>query len=254
MGLFDLPAPLFAIADRALRAFLSPSLTLIAWGLVSGLVSTWLYSVFSSQDRIATAKTEAEEARKALLAYDGDFDGALPLMMRSLRLSMRHLGLTAGPALAAGLPLLFLFVWLDNAYDYRTPAAGTLVTVRVVPRDSAVTWSPAIGAASEPGVWRVAWPNAGQPVRLLSADGREIARLPFRSPASSIRKFAWWNFLFGNPAGYLPGGSQVRSLEVGYPPLEFLAVGPDWLRGWELVCFAPAGLLSILLRFAFGIH
>src|SRR5262249_28056532 len=152
----------FALADRTLRLALPPSLALVAWGLVSGLVSTWLYSAFSKQDRIAKAETEAEEARKALLAYDGDFDGALPLMMRSLRLSMRHLGLTAGPAFAAGIPLLFLFVWLDNAYDYRTPAAGALVTVRVEPKDAAVAWSPGSALRSGPGAWQVAWPGAGQ--------------------------------------------------------------------------------------------
>jgi hypothetical protein len=254
VGALDLPAPFFAFADRVLGEFLPPWSRLIVWGLAAGFTSTWLYRSFSHQDRIAAVKTEAAQAQAALLAYDGDFNGALPLIGRSLRLSMRHLLLTGGPALAAGLPVLLLFVWLSNAYGYREPAAGAAVTVRIEPANTQVKWYPAAESAGHGGTWRIAWPAAGQQYRLSDAAGHLLVTLPLRAPIPEVQKFVWWNVLLGNPAGYLPAGARVRSVEVAYPAREFLHVGPEWLRGWELVCIIPAIIVSITFRVALGIH
>jgi hypothetical protein len=234
--------------------FLPPWSRLIVWGLAAGFASTWLYRAFSQQDRIMEVKAAAGEARAALLAYDGDFDGTLPLISRSLRLSMRHLLLTGGPALAAGLPVLLLFVWLSNAYGYREPAAGTAVTVRIEPADTSVKWDPPAESGGREGTWRIAWPAAGQQFRLRDANGRLLVTLPLRAPIPEVQKFVWWNFLLGNPAGYLPADARVRSVEVAYPAREFLHVGPEWLWGWELVCIIPAIIVSITFRVALGIH
>jgi hypothetical protein len=254
MGLFDLPAPAFSFMDQLLRTVLPAWPRLIFWGLMAGTAATALYALLSPQDQIVKARAEANEARHALLVYDGDFDGVLPLAQRSLRLSFRHLALTSGPALAAALPVLLLFTWLSNAYGYREPSAGAAVTVRVDPAGAAVRWNPPTASAADKGAWRISWPAAGKQVRLSDADGHLLAVFPLRAPIPVVEKFLWWNLFFGNPAGYLPADARVRSVEVGYPGREFLPVGPGWMRGWEVIFFASAALFSIIIRVALGIH
>ena len=47
MGIFDLPAPLFAWADQAMSGFAPPTVRLILWGLVAAVFSMGLYWLFS---------------------------------------------------------------------------------------------------------------------------------------------------------------------------------------------------------------
>jgi hypothetical protein len=254
MGMFDLPAPLFRLADGLVGPMLPAWASLTLWGLLAGVVSVGMYLAVSPQQRLKRIKGEARDARDAIVAYDGDFDGLLPLVRRSLGLSLRQVALTSGPAILAALPVICTFAWLSNAYEFREPAAGAAVPIRVEPATAQVAWDPPADSSSSGDTRLLNWPGAGRQVRLIDAAGRVLATFPLHAPVPELRKFAWWNVLIGNPAGYLPRATGVGAVEVGLAPREFLSVGPSWMRGWELIFFASLAVISVAIRTAFRVH
>ena len=87
---------------------------LVGWGMAAATFSTVIYRRLAPQGRIDTVRTESNQARSEMLAYDGDFDGLMLLVRRSLRLSMTQLGLSFGPAIGASLPAMLIFFYLDR--------------------------------------------------------------------------------------------------------------------------------------------
>lgn len=236
MGLFDLPAPLFAVLDAGLAHLLSPTLRLVVWGLIGAGVSMGLYWLLSPQRRIAETKIEAAAARRRLDAFDGEFAAALPLIGATLRPAFRQLGLVVGPAVAASLPLLALLAWLSTAYGHAFPAAPATVGVHTVPNGFDARLEPGSDAGAAPAV--VVRDEAGEVVE----------RVPLQAPVATIHKREWWNFLIGNPAGYLPEDAALERIELALPEREYLAFGPAWLRAWYVVFFAALLIGSLLIK------
>lgn len=107
----------FGPIDGAL-AFLPPLVRLLAWGLVTGAGTMFLYGKLSPQERIAAAQAGAAEARQAMQAYDGhDFRIMGALIRRALGAAFKQVGLVLGPTLLAAFPLLALLTWLARAYS-----------------------------------------------------------------------------------------------------------------------------------------
>jgi hypothetical protein len=69
-----------------------------------------------------------------------------------------------------------------------------------------------------------------------------------------VHKRAWWNLLLANPAGYVPDEALVSRVELALPGRRYLAIGPDWLRGWEAAFLVPLVIASLLLKLVFRIH
>lgn len=245
MGLFDLPAPLFSAADGLMRSVMPHWAIPLAWGLLAASAGSWLYRGLSPQERIEHLRAEADRARAAMLAHEGDFEALLPLVRRTLALSARQLILSIGPAVAASLPALFLITYLDNAYARINPMPGSVVAVRVEPAKVPVVWSSAAPSRGADGTWWIHWPPRGAPIRLACAHGPALLTFPLRKPIPIVSKFVWWNFLFGNPAGYLPAQAPVESVETSLPAAQFLTVGPQWMRGWEALFFASASVVAL---------
>jgi hypothetical protein len=232
MGLLDLPAPVFDLVDGSLLAPLPPLARLILWAIAGAAVSLAVYRLLSPQRRIADAKAAAQEARRRLNAHDGDLESALPLMRQSMKLALRHVGLVFPAAIVASLPVLALLVWLDGAYGYRFPADRQAPTIAVEPRTFSAQWQPN---------------GAGAQIELRDEVGAEIARLTLEQPVTRIEKRHWWNFLIGNPAGYLPDSSPVEGVSIGLPERQYLPVGPDWLRSWLTVALSALVIASLLI-------
>ena len=115
MGVFDLTAPLLSWIDTTVLGFLPAWLRILLWSAVAAALVMAVYALVSPQERLARLAREARKARAALTAYDGEFEGLAQLAIRSLRLSLAHLGMAYGPALLAGLPFLFILVWMSTA-------------------------------------------------------------------------------------------------------------------------------------------
>ena len=232
MGLLDLPSPLFDLVDRSLLASLPPLLRLVLWAIAGAAVSLALYRWLSPQRRIAEAKTAALQARRELSTHDGDLETALPLMRRSMKLALRHVGLVFPAALIASLPVLALLIWLDGAYGYQFPTNGEAPTVAVEPQAFSGQWRPSA---------------TGGQVELRDQAGTQVVHLTLTKPVTRIEKHHWWNMLVGNPAGYLPDSSPVDGVSIGLPQREYLPVGPDWLRSWATVALTALVIASLLI-------
>ena len=248
MGLFDLPAPLLFAADRLMQSVIPHWMIPVVWGCLASSAGTWLYRKLSPRDRIEHLKHEGKQARSAMLAYEGDFEGLLPLASRTLALSGRQLILSIGPAVAASLPALFLIGYLDTAYGHVDPAPGSAVAVRIEPARVPVVWSGKAASRDADGTWWIRWPTPGAPIELACAQGPALLTLPLRKPIAIVSKFGWWNFLFGNPAGYLPMKSPIDSVETELPSEQILAFGPLWMRGWEALFFASATVVALAIE------
>ncbi|MEE8504756.1 MAG: hypothetical protein V3S40_00895 [Kiloniellales bacterium] len=253
MGFFDLPFPIFSWLDGMFRDVLPAMTMMVFWAFVGSAVSMLLYRLVSKQKTIAHVGAQASEARHALMRYDGEFEGFLPLVRKTLSLSARQLRLTAGPAVIASLPLLSLMAWLSLAYGYTFAEPGSVIRIRTDPEAIEVNWAPADARRAQDGTWLVSWPSPGQTIRLSDAAGVEVLSLPPSAPVTLVHKRRWWNVMFGNPAGYLPDEGALDSVELDLPEMTVLGFGPDWMRTWESAFFTLLVLWSFGIKIAFRI-
>jgi hypothetical protein len=254
MGVFDLTAPLLSWIDTTVLGVLPAWLRVLLWSAVAAALVMAVYALVSPQERLGRLAREARKARAAVTAYDGEFEGLAPLALRSLRLSLAHLGAAFGPAVLAGLPFLFILVWLSNTFGHDLPAPGALLAVEVAPEQAVLS---ARNAPLEPagrGRFTLTWPQPDQHLALLDGSGRVLAELPFEEPVTVLHKRRWWNLLIANPAGYLPEAAALDSVSFAMPRQQFLGFGPAWLRGWEFAFLAPMTVFSLLIKFAFRIR
>ena len=240
MGLFDLPAPLLAWLDGGFGLIAPPTLRLVLWGLIGGVGSMVLYWLLSPQAKIAGAKMAAARARRALDAHEGEFADAWPLIRDLLRQALRQLGLVLGPALLASAPAICLLAWLSSAYEYSFPNAPAEVGIRTSPDPLPATLLPP-SAAAEQG-------KAIPHIVVADHAGNLVSIIPWTAPVSTIDKRHWWNFLIGNPAGYLPDDAGIERIQLDLEPNEYLPFGPGWLRAWYGVFFAALLASSLAIK------
>lgn len=252
-GLLDLPTPLLTAVDDGLAWLGLPAVVRI---LVYAAASAWLcmtlYRRLSRQSELAELAASSRELRRELSDYDGPFDGLMQRVRKLLGLSSRHLRLSFLPAMLGGLPLLLLLPWMSNHFGLEAPAAGSAVTITVESMEtsgSAPQWSgPQATWNGETQAWQVKWPEPEQSIE-LSAEGQVLLRLPLESPASIVhRRVPAFNWLLGNPAGYLPDAAPMFALHLDLPARQLHGLGPDWLRGWLAVYLIPMVLFSLAFK------
>lgn len=253
MGILNVPFPLFAWLDGVLRGLLPPLALIVFWGLAGSLVSMLLYRLLSKQQTISRVSAEAAEARRELIGYDGGFAGFRSLTKKALALSARQFRLTAGPAVIASLPLVSLIAWLSLTYAYAFAEPGSIVEVKTYPEGINARWEPAATQPRGQKVWRVPWPPAGQTIRLIDGDGREVFALPPSAPVPIVHKRKWWNAILGNPAGYLPEDAALEGIEMELPDIAYVEFGQSWMRSWEATFFVTLLLCSLAIKIAFRI-
>ncbi len=254
MGLLDLPYPVLTWCDQVMAAGLPAYGRLILWGGIGSVLSMGFYRLVSPQRKLLAIKVEIRSLRQKLMGYDGDFAGLRSLTLRSIGASLKQVGLALGPATLASLPVLFLIVWLSNAYSYGLPAPGETVEIAVMPAGTDLAWQPWQAAQKVGESWRVVWPGDAAEVSLNDGGESPLLALPFAAAVPVIHKKTWWNHLIGNPLGYLPPGSQIERVEITLPARRILGYGPDWMAGWEVVFFAAMVLFSLAIKFLFRIH
>lgn len=233
MGLLDIPTPLFAAADDALSAVLGPQGRLVIWAALAGCLSILLYGFLSPQRRITEAKAKALAARWALLAYDGDFAGAGPLMVASLKAALRQLGLVVPATLVSALPVVSLLFWIETVYGHSFPPPGQIPVVRSEPNELAVHWREG---------------NIVPELEVLAPTGQPVAIVRLEKPVTKVHKRRWWNVLIGNPAGYLPQNGPAEVVEIALPTREYLGIGPMWARSWAAIFMPTLILFSLVLH------
>lgn len=229
-GLFDLPAPLFDWVDRHLFASLPAAAAVAVWALLAGVATMELYRLLSPQARIERLKHATREAQQRLSAYDGDLDGAWPLIRRLLGVSLQRVAIVLPATLVAAYPVIAVLVWASNTWGHHFPDdPGSVAVTAEAPFDA--RWVAAAGEAPH--------------VQARTPGGELVLDRPVAVPVTVLHKREWWNWLVGNPAGYLPADAPVERIDIDLPRRELFAAGPAWLRGWEAV-FIPVLFVSAL--------
>jgi hypothetical protein len=233
------------------------------WALASAAATMWVYARFSNQDKLAALKPQIKAVQKKLSNYDGDFSGLKPLIAENFRLSGRQIGLALGPALLAGVPVLFVLVWISNAYGVYLPGPGTPVQVRAMAGDDvdASDWrwrgvqANRLEGLDAPGTtWTVPWPADDTAAALVDEAGDVLLALPPERASPVLHERQWWNALIANPAGYLPDGHPADVVHLDLPHHEILPFGPGWMRGWAFLYFVLLIAGSLALKFTLRIH
>ncbi|MEZ5461024.1 hypothetical protein [Dokdonella sp.] len=255
-GFLDLPGHLLGPLDGLLTMLHVPGLLrVVFWGAVAGYAGMWIYRRWSPQQRISELRVELAGVQRTLASYDGEFSGLLPLIRKQFALAMRQMRLTAGAALLAALPILFMLPWLSNQYDRVFPAAGEAVQICAAPEATAgeLHWSTMNQNADASGCWSIAWPEREQARQLMEGE-LVLLKLPPSVPASIVHKHHWLNWLVGNPAGYLPDAARTTNITLDLPSVDLIPWGPGWLRGWEAAFFLSALVSSLWLRWRWKLN
>lgn len=247
MGLFDLPAPLFAAVDHVLGLVLPSFLRLGLWGIFAGWLTMMAYRKLSNQEEIGKLKAEQKIQQQKIVGFDGEFNGLLPLIRHTLSLGFRQLGLAIGPALLATIPVLFLVAWVAGQFGYETPAPGNVLNVTTTPIAADIDWQPVSAVKPEEDGWQLTWPDPGDTVSLRSGD-QELLTLPTERNVPVIHKKQWWNCLFANPIGYVPEHLPIDQLHIALPEQKFMKFGPGWMQGWMFTFFLCFLLASIAFK------
>lgn len=234
MGLLNILSPMFGAIDDTVAPVLPATVRLALWAAILAVGTMLLYKVLSPQARIGHAKREAREARRKLNSFDGEFADAGPLIRDQFLTAFRHIGLVVPGTFIAILPLLCFLVWADNHFDYTLPADGNAAHVATTPAGSGMNarWD----ASSNP------------PAVAVGGIGATSRSYPMRAPVPVITKHSAWNWLVGNPLGYLPDDSPIDVVHIDLPEREFIHIGPSWMRGW-LAVFIPVMFIVSLLMF-----
>lgn len=240
LGLLDLPAPLLSWLDAGLAWVGLPALLrVLLYALASAWLCMWLYRRFSRQSELTELASASRELRRELANYDGPFDGLMQRVRKLLGLSSRHLRLSFLPAMLGGLPLLLVLPWMSNQFGLELPEPGDTVAITPTGLEQPVesfTWSdPSARWDEATESWQVSWPTATQRLE-LQHDQLSLLSLPTVAPAGIVhRHVPVFNWLIGNPAGYLPDNAPLSALYLKLPEQQLHGLGPGWLRGWLAV-------------------
>lgn len=252
-GLFNLPYPLLDAFDGSL-GFLPAVVRVVVLGILSGAVAMGLYVLLSNQARIRARKEEIQRIRAELAAAKDDFAETMRLSRRNLAASFKLLGVVIGPALLSSLPLLAVIGWLAAHYGYVLPAAGAPVPVAFEPAGAPVAVEPPEALASSPEGPRLFWPQPGALPRFVEGGSPAYQGPPADLPATIVHKWAWWNWLLGNEAGYVREDANLEAITFDLAPRVLVPGVPSWLGGWEAVYFVAVFAASLLIKFGFRIE
>lgn len=257
MGIFDLLSPILSLIDN-LFFWVPEILRLTFWALVAAVITMKTYERFSNQSLIQSLKPEIKAAQIALAKYDGEFEGLWPLMAKSFILSGRHIGLTLKPALIASVPVLFILVWVSNSFSTFLPESGEKIVIKPKSSEAHLTmelnWNKEGKWLNREQCWLVSWPDTAETLTLSDPWTGPVMSLPFSKPSGVIHKKQWWNWLFANPAGYLPDNAVIDVLEIELPEKKYLNFGPNWMHGWEFFFLSLLMIFSLGIKWLFKIH
>lgn len=242
-GVFEILNPILALVDGAL-GWTSATIRLLLWGALAGAASMGLYWRVSPQARLRALTARARQLRGTLTHGPGR-DNVADLA----RTSGARLVYTLVPTLISCLPILFVLGYLNTAYDLDPPAAGE--PVAVLSGDGAAI--EVQGGQRFAEGWTVAWPEAGETVRVFDAEGRHIYSLTADTHPGAARQGGLTALLLGAPAGLIAPESAVATLEIVTAPRSILQAGLDLRYQWIFPFLLSLVATSLLIKIRHGI-
>src|ERR1039458_8108567 len=201
------------------------SLTAIA--AVTGVVLLWVWKRFSNQERIALAKRQTRAQLYAMRLYTDDPALIFRAQRQLLLWTGRYLAGMLRPTSVAIVPLLVLFLQLDNVYGHRALAPG----------ESAIVTAQFSGGAD---LRRV----CGRVLAVTGPSGSVLLRVRGAAIAKAVE---CGHGLRISPARW--DGSPSMDVSCPSATMDVLGFGIDWT-----VWFLLVSLLTMLaLRKRFGV-
>ena len=233
MGFFDLASPVLTPVNNVLVAIGGSAIALLVWALLASTVSMGCYWLCSNQQKLTELKQDIKAIKTELATSPPDDQAAAMAVSRKmLGMSMRHLGQTLWPTLAAGIPVVFVIIFIANNYAHVSPQPGSQIS-SVLHFENAT-----------PESRNLTWP--------LTSDVSESAFGSGLSPV--IYKHSWSDWLIGNPAGYIPAASPVSQIDLAIEPQILFPSLPALLSGWEGLFLCAMVFFSLAIKFLFRIQ
>jgi hypothetical protein len=234
---------------------LNDALCIAILGAFCGYASMLAYRYCSPQAKLATLTDEIKNVRTQLMQYDGDFDGMFPLIATSLRLSLRHLGLSGFTAILASMLSVLIAFPLSTLYDFIPPKAGESIAITVEPKTERhrLNVRPPSSAQPNDGGLVVQWPREINSVTLW-IDDVEVMTLPMTPMSNVLEHRHAFNALISNPNGYLAANLGITRVAFNLQPREIISFGPAWIRPWWFVFFSVIVSVSFWLKWRWRLH
>jgi hypothetical protein len=235
--------------DAWLGAVLPSGAARIAvWGLFVGCISMLLYRAISPQRRIADIKSEGVRTRADVKAYDGDFRGVFPLLLRNIRTSFRLLGAVLIPTLISALPVVAIMGWQSVTIVAGPPEPGALVELMPFPAGTELLRRPAAAGRCDDPVTAIQWPKPGETVEICDTDGRVLLQIQPTRPLVDAARSDWWTALVGSAVTPLPTDTRVE--RITFTPL---GEKPSAELTWQIFILAVAAA-ALALKLALRIQ
>lgn len=256
-GAINVLFPVLGFPDGALASIgVSPVLRVVLWGAVSGAIATLFYRLVSNQDRIRCQKDVARMSRKTLsAAEDAEPADVLRLALANLRVSFRLLGMVFIPSLLSSLPVLVVMVWVSTQFAFTPLSEGQSVSLKLdrnLP-GIGVTVDGHTIAAVEPGTFLTRMSNDSE-LRITLAGGLLFTGRVNDPPVAVVHKRKWWNFLVGNPAGYLEADGPLEEIRIQRERRRLAGGVPLWMGTWEFFYFATLMVVAFGLKRALRVE
>ena len=252
MGIFDLLTPPLAWIDNTILASINIDVRLIIWSLISAIGSTLLFKWFINPQKISVAKTQLRASQKALNSHDGEFSELKSLATKTIALSLKRLGLTIIPTLAASTILVFMLVFLSSQYDLKVPEAGSRINYTITweegIKNQTIQWSDKLANTQT----TVTWPEENTTIEMFDNQGLKLLSIP-TVPVSIIHKKQWWNVLLANPAGYIPDHSDVAYVTFEFTSKEMGPIFGAYFDTWHWPFIILLSLFSIACLIIFKV-
>lgn len=180
----------------ALEAILDPvlgwSLNLPLWlaililSFLVSLVITVVYRFATDQKEMKRLKEKTKKFQKEMREHRDDPKKLAKIQKEAMSVNMSYMGKSLKPTLYTMIPLLFVFLWMNNAFalEMVAPEEPVVVTayLEVPDRVTIETSLSVVGELTKETVerqvsWRVSGPAGEHPVAFVSSDGERASHV-----------------------------------------------------------------------------
>lgn len=254
-GIINLFFPFLNFFDDVLTMVnLNLFLRILLWGVISGVIATWLYVLVSDQSVLRNQKHSLKVLRAHLAnAQDGEFDEILNLSLKNLKQSLLLLKMVLWPTLVSSTPVLVIILWLSAFHSYRLPSHDILSIELLSPIGQIEVMPPESIVKRDGRVVNLSIDNSSS-IRFYDDNGVVYEGIPASPPIPFVYPWHWWNIVLGNEAGYLRSGSQLEAIHFQYEPKVLLSGVPEWISNWQFPYILGLTSTAFGLRLKFKIE
>ncbi len=161
-------------------------LAILILSFLISLVITVVYRFATDQKEMKRLKEKTKKFQKEMRSHRDDPKKLAKIQKEAMSVNMTYMGKSLKPTLYTMIPLLFIFLWMNNAFalEMVAPEQPVLVTayLDVPDRITIETNLSVVGELTKETVerqvsWRVSGPAGEHPVVYISSDGERASHV-----------------------------------------------------------------------------